>query len=137
MSMRLVISLSVLALAACGGSSSGGGGTTQAQVAELTIHSSSITTQTGSAASIQVPNPGNIRFTNGDTVAHTIVVPANSSNDCAPLNVGTIPPGASTPTVVVVNNTSSSEVCTFSDSTNPSLSGNITILTLSTGGSGY
>ncbi|HEY2028304.1 MAG TPA: hypothetical protein VGH20_03755 [Myxococcales bacterium] len=135
--MRLVISIAVLALAACGGSSSGGG-TTQDLVAELTIHSGSITTQTGTtAASIQVPNPGSIRFTNGDTVAHTIVVPTGSSNDCNPLNVGTIQPGASTPTVIVNNSTSGNEICTFSDSANPALSGNITILTQATGGSGY
>lgn len=134
--MRVVISVTVLALAACGGSS-GGGGPAQAQVADLTIHSSSITTQSGGSASIQVPNPGNIRFTNGDTAAHTIVVPAGSPGDCAPLNVGTIAAGATTPTIVVTNNTSGSEVCTFSDSANPSISGNITILTLSTGGSGY
>ena len=135
--MRLVISISVLALAACGGGSSGGGQPAQAQIAELTIHSSSITTQSGGPASIQVPNPANIRFTNGDTVAHNIVVPAGASTDCRPLNVGTIPPSASTATIVLTNNTSGSEVCTFSDSANPALSGNITIGTLGTGGSGY
>lgn len=135
--MRLIISISVLGLVACGGSSSGGGGTTQDQIADLTIHSTSITTQTGGSASIQVPNPANIRFTNGDTAPHTIVVPASASNDCRPLNVGTIPAGATTPTVVLINSTSGSEVCTFSDSANPALSGNITILTLATGGSGY
>jgi len=135
--MRLVISISVLALAACGGGSSGGGQPSQPQIAELTIHSSSITTQSGGAASIQVPNPANIRFTNGDTASHTIVVPANASTDCRPLNIGTIPPNASTGTIVLTNNTAANEVCTFNDSANPALSGNITIGTLGTGGSGY
>lgn len=134
--MRLVISISVLALAACGGSSSGGG-PSQPQIADLTIHSNSITTQSGGAASIQVPNPANIRFTNGDTASHTIVVPASASPDCRPLNVGTIPAGASTATIVLTNNTAANEVCTFSDSANAALSGNITIGTLGTGGSGY
>jgi hypothetical protein len=136
--MRLPVCLSLLAIVACGGSS-GGGGTTQDQVAILTITSGGIRTQTGGSATFSVPNPGMIQFVNHDSVAHAITVAAGSSADCNALNTGSIAAGASTANISVTNSTTANEVCSFSDSTNPSaaFTGSITILTTSTGGGGY
>jgi hypothetical protein len=134
--MRHLVSLSLLVLVACGGSSSGGGGTTTDTVAQLTISATGIKTQTGQAATFSVPNPGNVMFINNDTTAHSIT---SSSTGCSSLNTGTIPAGSSTTTITLINTTSGNVVCAFSDAANPApaFSGSITILTSSTGGSGY
>jgi len=133
--MRLPVCLSLLAMAACGGS----GGGARDQVAILTITSGGITTQTGGSATFSVPNPGRIQFVNHDSVAHAITVAASSPADCNVLNTGSIAAGASTPNISISNTSSAEEVCSFSDSTNPSpaFTGSVTVLTTSTGGGGY
>ena len=135
--MRLAVCLSLLAIVACGGSS--GGGPTQPRVAILTITSGGISTQTGGSATFSVPNPGMIQFVNHDSVAHAITVATNSPTDCNALNTGSIAVGASTQNISVRNSTMADEVCSFSDSTNPSpaFTGSVTVLTTSTGGGGY
>lgn len=133
--MRLAVCLSLLAIVACGGSSGSG----PPQVAILTVTSSGITTQSGGSATFSVPNPGRIQFVNHDSVAHAFTVTASSPADCNALNTGSIAAGAATQNISVSNSTSSDEVCSFIDSTNPSpaFTGSVTILTSSTGGNGY
>jgi len=136
--MRYAVSLSLLSLVACGGSS---GSTTTTgttdPVAILTIKPSGITTQTGGSATFSVPNPGVVQFINSDTAAHAIT--SSGSTDCSTLNTGTIAAGASTGQLVLNNTTTANESCSFSDSLNPApaFSGQVTILTSNTGGSGY
>lgn len=133
--MRYGVTLSLLALVACGGtdSSTTTGGTND-QVAILTIKSSGITTQTGGAPNFSVPNPGVVQFTNSDTVAHSI---ASTSAGCSALTTGTLAAGQSSGQLVLTNGGTTNIVCTFSDATNTSLTGTVTILTSNTGGSGY
>jgi hypothetical protein len=135
--MRYAVSLSLLALVACGGSSGSTTTGTTDPVAILTIKPGGITTQTGGSATFSVPNPGVVQFTNGDTAAHSIK--STGPADCNALNTGTIAAGASTAELVLSNNTTANEICSFSDSLNPSpaFSGQVTILTSNTGGSGY
>ena len=136
--MRFAASLSLLALVACGGS---GGGSSTPTVAVLTITSAGISSPTGSAT-VSIPNPGNVKFTNADTVSHNIMlssVGGTAPTDCNPLNVGVIAAGASSAQLALINNTTANETCSFVDASNASaaFSGSITILTTNTGGSGY
>jgi hypothetical protein len=137
--MRYVASLSLLALFACGGSSSNTATTTD-QVAQLSIKSTGITTQTGVslASGISVPNPGFVVFTNNDTAAHAI---ASSSPNCDALTTGTLAPGALSSQITLTNTTSADVTCSFNDTLNPSNTafvGSVIILTTSIGtGSGY
>jgi hypothetical protein len=137
--MRYVVPLSLLTLFACGGSSSNTP-TTNDTVAQLSIKSTGITTQTGVAVAsgISVPNPGFVVFTNNDTVTHAI---ASSSPDCGALTTGNLTAGVSSSQITLTNTTSADVVCSFNDTLNPSNAafvGSVTILTTSTGtGSGY
>jgi hypothetical protein len=136
--MRYFISLSLLAVVACGGGSSGGG-TPVDTVAQLTIKNTGITTQTGNPASgVQVPNPGLVMFINSDAAPHNI---ASSSAGCGSLNSGNLQTGQSSPTITLSNTTSANIVCDFSDTLNPAnaaLKGQVVILTSGAGtGSGY
>jgi hypothetical protein len=154
--MRYVVPLSLLALFACGGSSSNTP-TTNDTVAQLSIKSTGITTQTGVAVAsgISVPTPGFVVFTNNDSVAHTVSNTAGNPSDCTPLTtIGTLQPNVASAQLTLTNTTSADVVCSFSaptatsglnapgagspDATSPALTGSITILTTSTGtGSGY
>jgi hypothetical protein len=134
--MRPSVVLSLLALAACGGSSNGGGPPPPPSVAILTISGSGIKTQTGTSAIISVPNPGFVQFVNSDSVAHAMV---STDPGCSPLNTGNIAPGASTSQITLTNTTTANVICNFTDSTNSAaaFTGQVTILTSNTGGSGY
>jgi hypothetical protein len=83
-----------------------------------------------------VPNPGFVQFVNSDTVAHAMV---STDSGCSPLNTGSIAAGASTQQITLTNSGTSNIVCNFTDSTNSNaaFTGQVTILTSNTGGSGY
>ena len=133
--MRYGVTLSLLALVACGGTDSGGG--TTDQVAQLSIKSTGISTQTGGSAIFSVPNPGVVQFTNSDTAAHNI---ASSDAGCGALTTGNLAAGATSGQIILTNSTSANIVCSFKDTLNPTaaaFTGTVTILTSSTGGSGY
>jgi plastocyanin len=135
--MRYGVTLSLLALVACGGTSSSTTGGTNDQVAILSIKSTGISTQTGGAATFSVPNPGAVQFTNSDTAPHNI---ASTDSGCGALNTGTLAAGASSSTLTLTNPGTTDIACTFKDTLNPTaaaFTGTVTILTSSTGGSGY
>jgi hypothetical protein len=136
--MRYLVSISLLALVACGGSSNNSGGTTTDTVAQLTIKNTGITTQTGGGATFSVPNPGAVIFINSDTAPHSI---ASSSPGCGQLSTGNLAAGASSSQLTLSNTTSANLVCAFNDTLNPAntaFQGQVTILTSGAGtGSGY
>jgi hypothetical protein len=138
--MRYGVTLSLLALVACGGTdSSPTTGGTNDTVAILTLKSNGISTQSGALAStgFSVPNPGVVQFTNSDTVSHNI---ASSDAGCTALNSGTLAAGTSSGNITLINGGTTDITCSFKDTLNPTntaFQSTVTILTSNTGGSGY
>ena len=84
-----------------------------------------------------MPNPGVVQFTNSDTVAHNI---ASSDAGCGALSTGNLAAGIASGQIVLSNPGTTNIVCNFKDTLNPTataFTGSVTILTSSTGGSGY
>ena len=116
--MRLALLFVPLALSACGGTSSGAAAQLQ------------LTSAGASPNAITVPNGGQVRFINQDTVNHQIASP-----DCAELSSPQLSPKGD----FLATLTGGPKTCTFKDGLNPtvtSFDGTVTVRAPGTGGGG-
>lgn len=122
-------------LGACGGSDNTGGGATctPGATTTVTITASGVSPKAVCVQPSTAPTNGIVRFTNNDTVAHSVV---HSGSTCAELDVGPIAPGTTASSAPLAT----AAVCQYHDPaapTNTAFQGTVAVTTGTVGGPGY